>query len=173
MRPINAFEIKKSYKVFILNFTILALFSVFCIFLFFAASAREYALLEEKVQETEKLSSLRKEINSNLDLVLLRFRELSRYQSYNPDELSQQAILLDDIQQTNYKIKELINQKSNPSLSFDLYEKVNNNIAVMATLQDSLHNSRFTIESYREQLNDCLKSRRAAANRVSRGRFGR
>jgi hypothetical protein len=173
MRPINAFEIKKSYKIFILNFSILTLFSIFCIFLFFAASDHEYALLEKKVQETEKLSSLRKEINSNLDHVLVRFRELSKYQTYNADDLSRQTILLDDIQNTNFKIKELISQKPKASISFDFYEKINNNIASMATLQDSLHDSRYTIESYREQLNDCLRSRRATADRIGRGRFGR
>jgi hypothetical protein len=173
MKPINAFEIKRSYRIFILNFAILTIFSVACVFLFFAASDHEYVLLEKKVQEAEKLSSLRKEINSNLDLVLLRFRELSKYQTYNADELSQQSILLEDIQNTNFKIKELIKQKPGPTVSFDLYEKINNNIATMASLQDSLQVSRYTIESYRDQLNDCLKSRRATADRIGKGRFGR
>lgn len=173
MKPINALEIKKSYTRFILHFIFLSLFSIFCIYLFFAASDHEYTLLDQKVKESEKLSSLRKEINTNFDLILLRFKELSRYRSYNANELSKQAILLEDIQNANYKIKDLIAKKPAPSLSFDLYEKLNNNVGAMANLQDSLFTSRYSIESYRDQLENCLKANRTAASRIRSGRFGR
>lgn len=173
MKPINALEIKKSYTRFILNFIFLSGFSLFCIFLFFEASDQEYVLLEQKVNQTEQLSSLRKEINTNFDLILVRFKELSKYRSYNADELSKQGILLGDIQNANYKIKDLIAKKPAQSVSFDLYDKLNNNVGAMASLQDSLSDSRFSIESYRDQLNNCLKANRSAVKRIRGGRFGR
>ncbi|GGI27603.1 hypothetical protein GCM10008119_28470 [Pedobacter mendelii] len=139
--------------------------------MFFVASDYEYALLDKKVKETEKLSFLRKEINTNFDLVLLRFKELSKYRSYNSDELSKQGILLEDIQSANYKIKDLIDKKPKASLSFDLYEKLNNNIGAMANLQDSLFTSRYSIESYRDQLNDCLRVNRSAVKKIRGGRY--
>lgn len=173
MKSINALEIKRSYTIFILHFISLTAFSIFCIFLFFVASNREYSLLDQKVKETEKLSSLRKEINVNFDLVLLRFKELSRYRNYNADELSKQSILLEDIQNANNKIKSLIDKKPESGISFTLYEKMNNNVAAMANLQDSLFTSRYSIESYRDQLNNCLKANRSAVTRIRSGRFGR
>ncbi len=173
MKPINALEIKKAYTSFIVNFIILATFSIFCIYLFFAASDYEYSIFKKKVEETEKLSLLRKEINTNFDLILLRFRELSRFRSYNADELSKQSILLEDIQNTNYNINSLISKKPYDSPSFDLYKKLNNNVGSMANLQDSLFTSRYSIESYRDQLNDCLRANKNAVNRIRLGRFGR
>ncbi|WP_316798425.1 hypothetical protein [Pedobacter frigidisoli] len=173
MRPINALEIRSSYWRFILSFTFLTAFSLCCIYLFFAASDKEYVLLEQKVKETEQLSSLRKEINTNFDLILLRFKELSKYRNYNADELSKQGILLGEIQNANYRIKDLIAKKPYSSISFDLYDKLNNNVGAMAGLQDSLSDSRFSIESYRDQLDHCLKANRTAVTRIRSGRFGR
>ncbi|MFC4212425.1 hypothetical protein ACFOWA_14595 [Pedobacter lithocola] len=171
MKPINAFEIKKSYRFFILNFLLLTICAILCIYLFFAASDREYALLEQKVQESEKLTSLRKEINLKFDLILMRFKELSQFRTYNADELSKQAILLGDITDANAKLKELISRKTKDSPSFELYERLNNDVGAMALQQDSLSESRFRIESYREQLNDCARMNKAAANRIRYGRF--
>ncbi|WP_443944852.1 hypothetical protein ACJVDH_18325 [Pedobacter sp. AW1-32] len=173
MKPVNSFEIKKSYRIFILNFVFLTFFSIFCVFLYFAASDHEYSLLQEKVKETERLLILRKDINTNLDLVLLRFRELSRFKNYNADELSKQEILLQDIQNTNFRIKALIAKKPKESVSFDLYDKLNNTVGAMAGLQDSLLTTRYSIERYRSQLDDCLRVNKAAANRIRSGRFGR
>lgn len=173
MKPINAVEIRNSFTRFILNFVFLAAFSILCIFLFFAASDYEYGLLEKKVKETEKLSSLRKDINTNFDLILVRFKELSIYRNYNADELSKQGILLEDIQSANFRIKDLISKKPAASISFELYEKLNNNVGAMANLQDSLFTSRYSIQSYKEQLDDCLRATRSAASRIRSGRYGR
>ncbi|MCZ4223967.1 hypothetical protein [Pedobacter rhodius] len=173
MKPINAVEIRNSFTKFILNFVFLTAFSILCIFLFFAASDYEYALLDKKVKETEKLSSLRKDINTNFDRILVNFKELAIYRSYNAEELSKQGILLEDIQAANYKIKDLISKKPAPSVSFELYEKLNNNVGVMANLQDSLFTSRYNIQSYKEQLDDCLRATRSAASRIRNGSYGR
>lgn len=171
MKPINALEIRKAYTRFALSFILVVSFSIFSVFLYFAASDYEYDLLDKKVREVEKLSSLRKDINTNFDLLLLRFQELSKFRSYDADEMSKQSILLEDIQNINFRIKDLISKKPESSISFDLYEKLNNNVSTMANLQDSLFTSRYSIESYRGQLNDCLNNNRKAANRIRGGRF--
>jgi len=173
MKPINAFEIRKSYRLFLLNFLFLTVFSIGCIYLFFVASDREYTLLENKASEIEKLSGLRKQINNNFDVIALRFVELSKFKIYDVDELSKQAILLGDIQDANAKLKDLIAKGPKGSPSFDLYERLNNNVSAMASQTDSLSNTRFSIESYREQLNNCLRINREAANRIRNGRFGK
>ncbi|WP_029281962.1 type VI secretion system TssO [Pedobacter sp. R20-19] len=173
MKPINAIEIRNSYMKFILSFLFLTIFSIFCIFLFFAASDYEYALLDKKVKETEKLSYLRKDINTNFDLILVRFKELAQYREYNANEMSKQAILLGDIQTANNRIKDLISRKSEQSPSFDLYGKLNNNVGAMADLQDSLIQSRGDIQRYKEQINECQLANKSAANKIRNGRYGR
>jgi len=173
MKPINAAEIRNSYTKFILNFVFLTLFSILCIYLFFAASDYEYTLLDKKVKETEKLSYLRKDINTSFDLILVRFKELAQYRDYNANEMSKQSILLGDIQTANNRIKDLITRKSEASPSFDLYGKLNNNVGAMADLQDSLIKSRGDIQRYKEQINDCHRANQSAANKIRNGRYGR
>lgn len=173
MKPINAIEIRTAYTRFILNFVFLTLFSILCIYLFFAASDYEYTLLDKKVKETEKLSYLRKDINTNFDLILVRFKELAQYRDYNANEMSKQSILLGDIQSANNRIKDLISKKTQTSPSFDLYAKINNNVGAMADLQDSLIKSRGDIQRYKEQINDCQRANQAAATKIRNGRFGR
>ncbi|GGH11572.1 MULTISPECIES: type VI secretion system TssO [Pedobacter] len=173
MKPINAIEIRSAYTKFILNFAFLTIFSILCIYLFFAASDYEYALLDKKVKETEKLSYLRKDINTNFDLIQVRFKELALYRDYNANEMSKQSILLNDIQSANNKIKELISKKTENSPSFDLYAKLNNNVGAMADLQDSLIKSRGDIQRYKEQINDCQRINQAAAKKIRNGQFGR
>ncbi|TCD07626.1 hypothetical protein EZ449_13905 [Pedobacter frigidisoli] len=173
MKPINALEIRKAYIKFISNFVFLTLFSILCIFLFFVAADFEYALLDKKVKEAEKLSYLRKDINTNFDLILVRFKELAQYRDYNANEMSKQGILLNDIQTSNNRIKDLISKKPEASASFDLYEKINNNVGAMADLQDSLLKSRGDIQRYKEQINDCQRANQSAANKIRNGRYGR
>ena len=173
MKPINALEIKKAYIRFIVNFDFLTLFSILCIYLFFAAADYEYALLDKKVKEAEKLSYLRKDINTNFDLILVRFKELAQYRDYNANEMSKQGILPNDIQTSNNRIKDLISKKPETSASFDLYEKINNNVSAMADLQDSLIKSRGDIQRYKEQINDCQRANQSAANKIRNGRYGR
>ncbi|KQM68948.1 hypothetical protein ASE74_23815 [Pedobacter sp. Leaf216] len=173
MKPINAIEIRSAYTKFILNFVFLTLFSILCIYLFYAASDYEYTLLDKKVKETEKLSYLRKDINTNFDLILLRFKELSQYSDYNADEMSKQAILLSDIQSANNRIKELISKKTEVTPSFTLYEKLNNNVGAMANLQDSLIDSRSVIQRAKERVNECIQANQSAAKKIRNGRFGR
>lgn len=173
MKPINAFEIRKSYRIFLLYFLFLTVSAIGCIYLFFAASDREYVLLEKKVAETEKLTILRKEINTKFDIILLRFSELSKFRNYDANELSKQAILLGDIQDANAKLKDLISRKPVNSPSFELYERLNNNVSALAVQQDSLSNTRFSIESYREQLNNCIRINKTAAAKIRNGRFAR
>ena len=173
MKPINAIEIRTAYTRFILNFVFLTFFSILCIYLFFAASDYEYTLLDKKVKETEKLSYLRKDINTNFDLILVRFKELAQYRDYNANEMSKQSILLSDIQSANNKIKDLISQKTQISPSFDLYAKINNNVGAMADLQDSLFQSRSDIQRYKERINDCQRANQSAAQKIRNGRFGR
>lgn len=173
MKPINATEIRNSYVKFILNFVFLTLFSIFCIYLFFNASDYEYALLDKRVKETEKLSYLRKDINTNFDLILVRLKELAQYRDYNANEMSKQSILLSDIQAANNRIKDLITKETNPRLSFDLYKKLNNNVGAMADLQDSLMQSRGDIQRYKERIEECQRANQSASKKIRNGLYGR
>ncbi|MGM9476716.1 hypothetical protein ACS5PU_09805 [Pedobacter sp. GSP4] len=173
MKPVNAIEIRSAYTKFILNFVFLSLFSIFCIYLFFAASDYEYTLLDKKVKESEKLTYLRKDINTNFDLILVRFKELAQYRDYNANEISKQGILLADIQSANNRIKDLVSKQATATPSFELYRKLNINVGAMADLQDSLIKSRGDIQRYKEQINDCQRVNQAAANKIRNGRYGR
>ena len=173
MKPINAQELNKSYRLFILNFISLTIFAVICVYLFFAASRFEYELLEKEVKQTEQLLSKRKDINTKFDMILLRFKQLSKYTSINSEEMNNQAIMLEDIQNTNFKIKDIIKKEKTTVSSFLLYKKMTEDISQMAGIQDSLFTTRFQIENLKTQLDACFKTNNNAAKKIRGGRFTR
>ncbi|QNK63425.1 hypothetical protein H7F33_02635 [Pedobacter sp. PAMC26386] len=173
MKPINAQELNKSYRLFVLNFISLIIFAVLCVYLFFAASKFEYALLEKEVKQTDQLLAKRKDINTKFDMILLRFKQLSKYSSINSEEMNNQAIMLEDIQNTNFKIKDIIKKENTPVSSFLLYKKMTEDVSQMAGIQDSLFTTRFQIENVKTQLDACFKTNTTAAKRIRGGRFNR
>lgn len=173
MKPINAKELNKSYKVFSLNFLALAGFSILCVYFFFASLQYDYNLLADNVNQSQQLLSKRKEINTQFDLILLRFNQLSRFTSTSSEEMNNQSIMIDDIQNANFKIKDIIKQQQSTASSFLLYKKMTDDVAQMAGIQDSLFNTRFQIESAKTQLESCLKVNHTAATTLSGGLFKR
>lgn len=171
MKPINALELNKSYRLFVLNFIVLIAFAILCMYLFFTASKYEYQILETEVKQTDQLLSKRKEINIKFDMILLRFKQLSKYTSINSQEINNQAIILEDIQNTNFKIKELVKKQQSDASSFLLYKKMSEDVGQMAAIQDSLFTTRFQIENIRSQMESCLKTNQNAADRLRAGRF--
>lgn len=173
MKPINAQELTKSYVHFTINFVLLTLSAIFCVYLFFAASTFEYKLLEDKVKKNEQLLAKRREINTRFDVILMRFSQLSKYTSINSEEMNNQAILLGDIQNSNFKIKEIISKEQSAASSFQLYRKMSDDVAMMAGIQDSLFTTRFQIENIRTQMESCVHTNQSAATRLRAGRFRR
>lgn len=173
MKPINAQELSKSYRIFVLNFVVLVAFAIICVYLFFAASRYEYEILEHEVKQTDQLLSRRREINLNFDIILDRFKQLSKYTPINSQERNNQAILLEDIQNTNYKIKEIIKKQEINTSSFLLYKKMTDDVAQLAGIQDSLFSTKFQIENLRVQLESCLRTNQSAVNKLKGGRFTR
>ncbi|MBB6498430.1 hypothetical protein [Pedobacter cryoconitis] len=173
MKPINALELNKSYRLFIFNFIALTVFAVLCVYLFFASSKYEYQLLEKEVKQTDQLLAKRKDINTRFDMILLRFKQLSKYTSINSEEMNNQAIMLEDIQNANFKIKEIIKKEQSPVSSFLLYKKMTDDVSQMAGIQDSLFTTRFQIENVKTQLDGCFKTNQSAAKKIRGGRFTR
>lgn len=173
MKPINAQELSKSYVQFIISFALLISTALLCLYFFFAASTFEYKILEEKVKQTDRLLTKRKEINTRFDMILLRFKQLSKYTSFNSEEMNNQAILLSDIQNSNSKIKEILTKEQLTTSSFLFYKKMSDDVTQMAGTQDSLFTTRFQIENIRVQLESCLHTNQSAANRLRAGRFRR
>ena len=173
MKPINAQELSRSYKVFVLNFVVLTAFTIGCLYLFFLASRSEYHLLENEVKRTDALLLKRKEINTQFDIILLRFKQLSKYTTINSEEMNNQAILLEDIQNANFKIKNIIKEQKSEAGSFQLYKKMTSDVTDMAAIQDSLFSTRFQIENVRTQLESCLGTNQKAINKLRGGHFSR
>lgn len=171
MKPVNAKELKRSYILFSVNFIVLAGFSIFCLYLFFAARDYEYRLLQNDVNTAGELLSRRKDVNTQFDLILSRFTDLSKFTTINSEEMDNQATLLQDIQDANYKIKELLKQQQRGTASFLLYTKMTDDVAQMAGIQDSLFDSRFQLESTKAQLESCLRVNHSAENKLSLGIF--
>jgi hypothetical protein len=173
MKPINAQELNKSYRLFIFNFISLTIFAVICVYLFFAASRFEYQLLEKEVKQTDQLLAKRKDINTQFDMILLRFKQLSKYTSINSEEMNNQAIMLEDIQNINFKIKDIVKKEKSTVSSFLLYKKMTEDVSQMAGIQDSLFTTRFQIDNLKTQLDACFKTNSTAARRIRGGRFNR
>jgi len=173
MKPINAQELRKSYQLFILNFSILIAFAILSIFLFFTASKYEYDILVKAVKQTDQLLAKRKEINTNFDVILMRFKQLSKYTAINSEEMNNQAILLEDIQNANFRIKDLIKKESSTESSFLLYKKMTEDVAQMAGIQDSLFSTKFQIENIRAQWESCNKTNKTAIQKIKSGIYNK
>jgi hypothetical protein len=129
--------------------------------------------LEKEVKQTDQLLAKRKDINTKFDMILLRFKQLSKYTSINSEEMNNQAIMLEDIQNTNFKIKEIIKKEKSTVSSFLLYKKMTEDVSQMAGIQDSLFTTRFQIENLKTQLDACFRTNSTAARRIRGGRFNR
>jgi hypothetical protein len=173
MKPINAKELNRSYLLFSVNFIALAAFAIFCLYVFFAAQSHEYDLLHDEANQAEHLLSRRKDVNTQFDLILSRFNELSKFTSINSEEMDNQASMLEDIQNANFKIKDLIKQEQPGTSSFLLYKKMTDDVTQMAGIQDSLFNTRFQLESIKTQLGSCLRVNHSAEKELSLGLFRR
>lgn len=166
MKPVNNHDLQSAYLKFIAYFIILLLFSVAAVYFFFVTSNREVVLLNQKVNQSEKLISVRNDINNNFDIILLRLQQLSQYTKMNSPELNNQSLLLNDIQESNLKIQARLQQNPLPLKSFELYKKLSDNISTAANIKDSLFTTRFQIESLRSQLESCNKTNTSAVNRL-------
>ncbi|HMI60697.1 MAG TPA: hypothetical protein VK518_07315 [Puia sp.] len=171
MKPINTKELKRSYLLFAVNFIALAAFSIFCLYLFFAAQDYENKLLQNDADQADRLLSKRKDINTQFDRILSRFNDLSQFSSINSEEMDNQAIMLEDIQKEIVNVKDLLKQQQQASASFLLYKKMTDDVTQMAGIQDSLFNSRFQLESIKTQLESCLRINHSAENKLSFGIF--
>ncbi|WP_158825829.1 type VI secretion system TssO [Mucilaginibacter lacusdianchii] len=164
MKPINSRDLQRAYLNFIFYFVGLLIFSVVVVYFFFLTSNREVAMLNNRVKESEKLISVRNDINNNFDIILLRLSQLSQYTKINSTELNNQSVLLNDIQESNLKIQALLQQNTLPLKSFDLYKKLSDNISTVASIKDSLFTTRYQIESLRRQLQNCNRTNNTAVN---------
>jgi DNA repair ATPase RecN len=171
MKPINFRQLNKSYLVFFVNFISLGAFSVFCLYLFFLTQGYEYRLLKDNVSEADQLLSKRREVNSQFDLILARFNELSKFSKINSEEIDNQSLMLEQIHDANSKVISIIGQQHSPSESFLLYKKMTDDVAKMAGIQDSLLITRFQLESIKTQLESCVRVNRAATRKLSYGGF--
>jgi len=173
MKPLNFNEIRKSYQIFAINFIILVTFSIICIFMFLSASAHQYQILENKVRQTDVMLSRRKEINQLTDQLLQRFQQLTKYNSISSEELDNQSIIMEDIQNINFRIKDILKAQQSDAASFRLYQKLTDDVTQMAGIQDSLNATRFQIENIRGQLQTCLNTNQSVEGKLKAGIFGR
>ncbi|MET4080725.1 putative transcriptional regulator YheO [Pedobacter sp. UYP30] len=172
MKPVNSDDLRASYRKFFLLFALLLTFSVTSVYFYFLTSDREITLLDQKVKESDRLISIRNQINGDLELIVQRLQDLSAFTKMSSTERNNQSMLLNDIQDANQHIKGIIQQNKLPLKSFEFYQKLSDHVAAAAVVKDSLFTTRFQIESARAQLNLCQQANNAAVARL-RGRFGR
>lgn len=173
MKPVNAKELKRAYIIFGVSFLVLATFSIVCLSCFFATRRYERKLLQQEVDQADRVLAGRKDINTQFDLITARLNDLSRFTNINAEEMDNQALMLQDVQDAVFKINEILKKQRTTAPSFQLYRKMADDVTVIAGIQDSLFSTRFQLESMREQLDACLRVNKAAANKLSQGLFRR
>jgi hypothetical protein len=172
MRPVNSSDLNRAYRKFFLLFILLLAFSITGVYFFFITADQEISLLNRKVKESDRLVTIRSDINNDFDLIMERMQQLSDYTNMSSSELNNQTLLLNDIQTANQRIQDKLQQNQLPLKSFELYQKLSNNINIAATIKDSLFTTRFQIESARSQLESCNKINQTAINKI-RGSISR
>jgi hypothetical protein len=169
MKPINNRDIFKAYRNFLLLFALLLVFSIIGVYFFFLTSSQEIVLLNKRVIESERLVTIRSDINNDFEQIMQRMQQLSDFSNMSSAELNNQTLLLNDIQEANQRIQNKLQQNEFSLKSFQLYQKLSNNINTAATIKDSLFTTRFMIESARQQLDMCNKTNQSAITKIKRG----
>ncbi|HEY0273781.1 MAG TPA: hypothetical protein VGC22_11390 [Chitinophaga sp.] len=173
MKPINVRELNQAYLRFVLHFVSLILFVLICIACFFVTSRYEMNLLSQEARQYEKLGYYREEVTHHFDDALVKFKALTQYVNADAQELSNQALLINSIQTDNNKIRGLLDErKADPSLapapSQDLYEKMTRNVIILASIKDSLSQTRYQSASLRDQLEACSKASHDVIEQINR-----
>ncbi len=171
MKPVNEKELKRSYIVFGGSFIALAAFSIMCLSLFFGTQRYERQLLQQRADLADRLLVKRKDINTQFDVIVSRLNDLSRFTQINPEEMDNQAIMLQNVQDAVFKVNEMLKQEQLHTPSFQLYQKMADDVSQMAGIQDSLFSTRFQLESMKAQLDACLRVNRSAGDKLSLGLF--
>lgn len=166
MKPVNSQDLNRAYRKFFLLFALLLAFSITGVYFFFITSDQEVSLLNAKVKESDQMVAIRADINNDFELIMERMQQLSNYTTMSSVELNNQTILLRDIQEANQRIQNRIQQSPFQLKSFELYQKLSNNINIAATIKDSLFTTRFQIESVRAQLESCNKVNKTAISAI-------
>ncbi|WP_291911123.1 type VI secretion system TssO [Chitinophaga sp. CB10] len=169
MKPINLQELNRSYFKFIIHFVILILFVLMGVACFFFTGRHELRLLGEQSRTYDQLTYYREEVTSRFDNVLLKLRSLSQYVNADAQELSNQALLINGVQSDNNRVRGLLDERRQLTVapSYELYGKMTRNVMVLASLKDSLSQTRFQMESLREQLEACDHSTKKAMKKLN------
>lgn len=172
MKPINQHELNKGYFNFIAHFVALILFVVVCVACFFMANRRELKLLAEQSRRYDQLAYQRDEVAARFDQMLFRLRALSQYVNADAQELSNQALLINGVQSENNRVRGMLEETGGGETAevpaSELYRKMTRHVVVLASLKDSLSQTRFSSESLRQQLDACSKATRKAVNNLNR-----
>lgn len=172
MKPINVRELNKAYFKFVVHFVSLILFVLICIACFFITSRYEMNLLTQQSRQYEKMGYYREEVTHHFDDALVKFKTLTQYVNADAQELSNQALLINNIQSDNNKVRGLLDErKADVTLllapSQDFYEKMTRNVVILASIKDSLSQTRYQMESLREQLERCSKASKDAMDKIN------
>jgi hypothetical protein len=169
MKPINSRDIFRAYRNFLLLFTLLLIFTITGVYFFFITANQEMVLLSKKVKESDRLVAVRSDINNDFEKIMHQMQELSDYTNMSSAEINNQTLLLNDIQEANQRIQNKLQHSEFSLKSFQLYQKLSNNINTAATIKDSLFTTRFMIESSRQQLKSCNTTNESAISRLKSG----
>ena len=172
MKPINVRELNKAYFNFVIYFVSLILFVLICVSCFFITSRYEMNLLTQQSRQYEKMSYYREEVTHQFDDALVKFKTLTQYVNADAQELSNQALLINNIQSDNNKVRGLLDERKAdaslaPAPSQDLYEKMTRNVIILASIKDSLSQTRYQMESLRDQLDLCSKASKDAMKQIN------
>lgn len=173
MKPINLHELNRAYLKFVLHFVSLILFVLICVACFFTTGRFEMNLLTQQSRQYEKMGYYREEVTHHFDDALVKFNALTQYVNADAQELSNQALLINGIQSDNNKVRGLLEErKADPNLaptaSQDFYEKMTRNVVILASIKDSLSQTRYQSASLREQLDACGRTSHKAIDDLNR-----
>lgn len=171
MKPLNIASLKKAYLQFVVHFLFLVAFTLLCLFFYFHTKHIDYDLLRQQSESALRETAIRKEINTEMERVELKFNWLSQFHDISAEETDDQYSTLASIRDANVKIKDLVARLDPQSNSYQLYKKLTEDLTVLAGTQDSLFGTRFQIASIKSQLDACLRTHRLAEDKLSKGAF--
>lgn len=169
MKPVNQPELNRGYFHFIIHFVVLVLFVIMCTAGFFITSRQELKLLSAQAHRYDQQAYQREELTARFDQVLHKLRALSQYVNADARELSNQALLINGVQVENNRVRGLLEAgRGEPAPGHELYGKMTRQVVALASLKDSLSQTRFSTESLRQQLDACGLATKNAIKKLNR-----
>lgn len=150
MKPENASEINRKYRIFFGYFLVLLCFSLLCTFFLFKTHKDQLARINQQELDLNSVQNKQFALTDRVDLLIKKLRML------NSNQIENNAFLVNEITNQQAEIQTII--KTSDSTDFIVYSKILQQVRRALVVKDSISDLAKQEEFLRSSLNACIGS---------------